>query len=165
MSTFPAKLDALAKMITVAVVVAVVVPFITIGQHFGANHDYKIVLVPVLLIAAFLFTVLYKPKSFTINPSVLKITQVGFSKVIPMTDIEHIEVADRKELGLGLRTFGSGGFLGYLGKFWYSKIGHITFYVTDRDKMLLVRLKTGKKIMISPDDQVGFLNAYRASKG
>lgn len=164
MSTFPAKLDTLAKMISLAVPLALIIPFITIGQHFGVNSDYKMIAVPVFVIAVMLFTLLFKPKSFSLNPSVLVITQVGFSKTIPLEKIEKIEPVITKELGLGIRTFGSGGFLGYLGRFWYKKIGHVTAYVTDRNKILLIYLKNGRKIMISPDDVPGFLDAYRIAK-
>lgn len=165
MNTFPAKLDNLAKMLTVAVVVVLIFPFITIGQYFSVNHDLKMAMIIVLIVAVMLFTALFMPRSFTINPSVLKITQVGFSRTVPIANIEGIEPVTRQDLGFGLRTFGSGGFLGYLGKFWYKKLGHVTLYVTDTSKMLLVRLSNGRKIIISPDDREGFLKAWQQAKG
>ncbi len=164
MNPFPAKLDSLSKMLSILLVVVLIIPFITIGQHYGANHDYKIIVVPVLIVVVFLFLALFRPKFYLVNASVLKIIQVGFSRTIPMENIESIEPVDKTALGTGLRTFGNGGFMGYTGKYWYSKAGHITFYVTDRSKLMLVKLKNGKKIMISPDDQDGFLNAYKAAK-
>ncbi len=164
MNTFPAKLDTLAKMLSVAVVVVLIFPFITIGQYFSVNHDLKMFMIIVLVTAVMIFTALFMPKSFTINPSVLKITQVGFSRIIPMENIDSIEPVGSGELGFSIRTFGSGGFLGYLGKFWYKNIGHVTAYVTDRSKILLVRLKNGRKILISPDDVAGFLKAWQQAK-
>lgn len=157
MTTFPAKLDTLAKMITVVVITALIIPFITIGQHFGVNHDYKMIMIPVIVTVLMLFVSLFMPKSYLLNPSVLKIVQVGFSRTILLDNIDSIAAVNKVDLGMGIRTFGSGGFLGYLGKFWYKNAGHVTAYVTDRNKMLLITLKTGQKVIISPDDQQGFL--------
>jgi hypothetical protein len=119
---------------------------------------------PVIIIAALLFTALFRPKAYLINPSVLKVIQVGFSRTVPTEDIQSIVPVSKPDIGVGIRAFGSGGFLGYLGKFWYSKLGFVTFYITDRNKMLLVTMKNGRKLMISPDDQVGFLEAFRQAK-
>jgi len=164
MNTFPAKLDNLAKTLTVVVITILIIPFLGIWNRYSMNHDYKMIIPPVLIIVVMLFTALFRPKAYLINASVLKIIQVGFSRTIPTENIESVIPVSKPDLGFGLRAFGSGGFLGYIGKFWYAKIGFVTCYITDHNKMLLVRLKNGKKLMISPDDQLGFLEAFRQAK-
>jgi hypothetical protein len=54
-----------------------------------------------------------------------------------------------------IRLFGISGMLGNIGWFRNSQLGTFRAYITDSDKVFLIRLKQGKPIAISvsePDD-------------
>ena len=162
MNHFPARLDTLSKMITTVVFFVLVVPFITIGQHYYSHHDPKMLLAPVGIVLVLSICALYRPTGYTLTNDGLQIHRALGTRTIPAATIESIIPITTTDLGGGIRTFGSGGAFGYLGLFWYRKMGHMTLYVTDRSKMLLVKLVNGKKLLISPDDTQAFLQLYQS---
>jgi len=64
-----------------------------------------------------------------------------------------------KELGFGV--FGTGGFFGYFGPYFFQHYGRVTLYATDRSKMLLITLDDERRIIISPEDTEAFMKAFR----
>jgi len=57
-----------------------------------------------------------------------------------------------------IRLFGSGGLFGYTGLYWSKSVGRFSSYVTNRSHSILID-SDSKKIMISPDDVSGFMEA------
>lgn len=158
---FVAKMDNLSRMVTVAVLVVLIIPFITIGQQVAQSHSLLLLIVPIIIVIALGVTALLHPTAYSLDTEGLQVHRPLGSVTIPLSNIRSLEPVTMADLGFGLRTFGSGGFFGYFGKFWYKKIGHVTFYVTDRDKLILLKLADDRKIVISPDDREGFLAAFR----
>ena len=160
MTRFPATLDTTAKMVTVAVCFILVIPFVKIGEDFVRTGDFLLLIAPVLIILALVWAALYRPTYYMVDGQELRIHRISGAKSIALSEIQEVKAFNKEEMGFGLRTFGSGGAFGYLGKFWYKNAGHLTMYVTDRSKMIVVRLKNGKKIVVSPDDTAGFLKLF-----
>ncbi len=100
---------------------------------------------------------LLKPLNYEITENELIIRRLIKSVHIERSDIESIELLDKSELKGTVRTFGVGGLFGWYGKFANSKLGDMTWYVTRRDKPVLIIKKDGKKILISPDEAAAFL--------
>ena len=161
---FKAILDTTAKMVTASVCVVIIIPFIFIFEAFAATHNYLMLLTPIIVILVIGITALWKPNAYMLDSEGLEIHRLLGIKRFSLDQLSSAEVAVKEELGLGLRTFGSGGAFGYLGKFWYSKAKSVTMYVTDRSKMILVTLSNGKKIMVSPDETAQFLAEFNRLK-
>ena len=164
MQRFKATLDTTAKMVSVAVCIVVIIPFIFIGEAFAATGDYKLILVPILIIFAFAFAWLSMPKAYEIDDYGLQIDRMIGGKHMDISELASASVVTRDDLGLGLRAFGSGGAFGYLGVFWYSKAGFVSMHVTDKSKLILITKTNGKKLMISPDETEAFLAAFQKLK-
>ena len=164
MQRFKASLDTTAKMVTVTVFIVVIFPFIFIFEAFHATHEYRMLIAPIVVVAGIAITALWRPTAYSLSQEGLSIHRIAGEKLFPLHQIVSAALTQKDELGLGLRTFGSGGVFGYLGKFWFSKAKSITMYVTDRSRMILITLESGKKIMISPDESVAFLNTLNDLK-
>jgi len=168
MPRFSATLDKNAKGITFISCLVMILPFITIGRYFGATHYWLVLLAPLTILLAFIACLLWRPTGYTLEPDELLVHRPIGNIKLPLTDIEDIDSINIKDQGFGLRTFGSGGFFGYFGRFWYKKLGHISMYATSKEKLLLIETKnevpSKKYLIISPDDTAIFLGAFKKLK-
>jgi hypothetical protein len=53
-------------------------------------------------------------------------------------------------LRFGIRLWGNGGLFAVTGIFWSPKNGTFRAYVTNQNKLVMVKLQDGKKVLISP---------------
>ena len=106
---------------------------------------------------------LFRPTNYTITEDGLLIGRPIGSRRLLLKDIASVEAVSSSALGFQLRVFGSGGFGGYFGVFRPSGLGRsIDYYVTNMSNLLLIRRRTGRELLISPDDPVGFEVALRS---
>jgi hypothetical protein len=164
MRRFTATMDSLAKTLTFVVLVILVIPFITIVSQYIRIHEPLLLLGPAIVALVLFITMLYRPKEYLLDAEGLHIIRPMNSVHIPLYKIRSIMPVTTKELGFGLRAFGSGGFLGYFGVFYYRNYGRVMLYATDRSKMLLITLDNDRRIIISPDDTDGFMAAFQEMK-
>ena len=164
MRRFTATIDSLSKTLTFVVFVVLVIPFITITSQYIRTHDTLLLLGPSVVIVVLFITLLYRPKEYLLDLEGLHIIRPVKQVNIPLHKIRSIMPVTTKELGFGLRAFGSGGFLGYFGIFFYRNYGWVTLYATDRSKLLLITLDNDRRIIISPDDTAGFMAAFNEMK-
>lgn len=61
----------------------------------------------------------------------------------------------------GGRLFGSGGLYGYYGFFVFKGIGRVRMYATNRNKLVLIKDKKGRKILLSPKEPEKFVQLLR----
>jgi hypothetical protein len=158
---FPATMDSLAKSLSFVVVIIVLIPILTIVSVYSKHHDWRMLIAPVIVLLALGITALYRVKSYSLGADGLHINRPVGAVKYPLHQIRSIASVTSKDLGMGIRTFGSGGFLGYFGKFYYRNYGNMTLYVTDREKMLLITLDDDRKVIISPDDTAAFMAAFQ----
>jgi hypothetical protein len=59
--------------------------------------------------------------------------------VIPAREIVEMRRIDKDVLRGSVRTFGSGGLFGFLGRFWNKRLGKYTMYITQWRNLLLIR--------------------------
>ena len=132
---------------------------------FGALIVFNFILpLAILLLVIYLICMLLKPLGYEITEDELIIRRLIKSVRISRSDIESLELKDKSDLKGTVRTFGVGGLFGWYGKFANSQLGDMTWYVTRRDKPILIIKKDSKKIMISPDEAEAFLKEYKEFK-
>jgi hypothetical protein len=154
---YKASLDTLAKIITVAAIILLMVigirsiKFLTIsdGDLISIIKHIGILL---LCIAVPLFCYYFAPQSYKVDNTDLTIIRPLHNKKIKLTDITEIETIADSVLIPAIRTFGVGGLFGYYGKYYYPKIGRMTYYTTKKTNRILIKTRQGQNIMITPDD-------------
>ncbi len=154
---YKASLDTLAKILTFGAIIL----FIFIGQKSirainiaqGDNttlfiHFGIIFLLLIIILVSWLFA----PQSYSFYGGDLVIKRPVGNVNIMLSEITEAKILESNETSGLIRTFGNGGLFGYYGKFYNSKLGHITLYTTQRKNRILINTSNGKKIVISPDD-------------
>ncbi|KLT63755.1 PH domain-containing protein [Pedobacter sp. BMA] len=154
---YKASLDTFGKVITAGVLIV----FIAIGQKnvsaiISSNGDVKTTLIHGGVLLLFVLTVigsyLYSTRKYSVTGDTLVIHRLIGNRVIKLADITEIRFIDSTDFSGTIRTFGNGGLFGYYGKFYNTKIGSMTWYVTQKKNRILLRTLQGDKIIISPDD-------------
>ncbi|WP_395803128.1 PH domain-containing protein [Daejeonella sp.] len=151
---YKASLDQTAIIITILV-----------GLLFGALIIFNFILpLAILLLSVYLICWYLKPLRYEIKSDQIIIHRLIKSVRIKRYDIENLTLIDKDKLSGTIRTFGVGGLFGWYGKFSNNELGDMTWYLTSRDKPILIISKAGKKILISPDDAEGFSKEYNKTK-
>lgn len=150
MKQYKANLDTLAKVLTTGVLLLVAVIMYHAGRKGLAEPWIWIVLIVMGI------TFLFAPLRYAINTSDVEIGRFINTKHISTNDITGVARVPSGELGAGLRVFGSGGFMGYLGIFWYSSAGWVRAHCTDRSKLVMITTAK-RKYLISPDEPDDFI--------
>ena len=125
---------------------------------------------PILLAVAVLVLVLYasvwllwRPTAFEIDDNGLRIRWPLRSRAIPAREITGASLlsrdAFRREFGWSLRI-GAGGLWGGFGWLYTSK-GMLGLYVSRTDRVVLVRLRTGRPLLVTPEGDERFVAALR----
>lgn len=131
--------------------------FMMIYQHMPI---WEGVLVIIILVGALFAPFLTYPQYIIVTDEGIGIHTLARTRFIPYSNIETIERLDKSCIQGGtIRLFGIGGMLGNIGWFRNSQLGTFRAYITDSDKVFLIRLKQGKPIAISvsePDDFMPF---------
>lgn len=131
------------------VVLLFAIPFIWQDEQKPLEPWVAITILTAFL--ALLFSGLfYCPRYIAITPDTLIIKRIVASKVIPLSEIESAEPYQRTMNFV--RTCGSGGFLGYWGWFHNQELKHFFVYATNLNQLVLVRLRSGRKYVISCTD-------------
>ena len=155
---YTASYDMTVKVIT-GLIIALMLALIiyNICEIARLSDDIWIILthlfVIFVLVIILLICYIYSPQYYNINDESLIIKRIIKDRTIMLNDISEIRLLEPKELSGVIRTFGVGGLFGYFGKFSSLKLGSMNWYATQRKNKVLVILKTGKKIVITPDDR------------
>lgn len=88
----------------------------------------------------------FMPIKLTANESTVSVKRLFGALTIPRSEIVESRELLKPEIGKSVRTFGSGGFFGYLGHFSNSIIGEYTMYATEPDHLVLIR--THNKVFV-----------------
>jgi hypothetical protein len=100
------------------------------------------------------------PLSVSVDNNNIRINRIYKDIVIPVKDIEKIKIVEG-ETRNSIRTFGSGGFFGALGKFRNDRLGDYKMYVTDASQAVLVKYD-GQTIVFgcdNPEKLVEYVNS------
>ena len=157
--TYKISLDTTSKVITIFILAFVALFVIGPWSPFANSSENFQIYAAVVLIIIFGLTFLFKPQSYTMTAENILVNRLISKVKISKEDIHFAEKIDKEDIKWSFRTFGSGGFFGYFGKFTNRKIGAMIWYVSRKDSLVLLKMKSGKKIVLSPDDRDGFISA------
>ena len=139
---------------TITTVVFVIVVFVTvltrnvvIGGVTGA-----------LLALSFLYSI----RGYEITAGAIVVRRFLGKVIIPLDSVRGIRAATPDDFAGAIRLWGNGGVFGYYGLFQTTKLGKCSFYVTNRDKTVVVAT-TDRTFVLSPADVPGFLAAVNAA--
>ena len=104
----------------------------------------NVVMLPTILICEGL-----APQRLEIGEKKLVILRRYKSIVIYADEVFSVDPLPKSGLRGAIRTCGVGGCFGYFGSYYKSNIGAFKLYATAFDHLFLIRLKNGKKIVIS----------------
>ncbi|MDR0830564.1 MAG: PH domain-containing protein [Prevotellaceae bacterium] len=138
----------LTLVIVFAISVSMIIKFTQRQKLKGKNHGLVlfslifVYLLPVLLIIPFC----YMPTKINFDNENLVVRQIKGKIEIPINEISEIRKIKKGDFENTVRTFGSGGLFGYLGKFENSQFGKFQMYATNSTNRFVV--KTENKIFI-----------------
>lgn len=150
-NTFRQKLDTTSKVMTSAIALGSFVPVFIENEKAAI----AILILPVI----FLFGLLTWNYKVSLNESYLKLHKLANNKIIPFSEIEKVERLPKSEANRMIRAFGNGGLFGYTGLFSHGTHGGMRLYATSANNMVLLFLRNGKKIVISPNEPENFIEA------
>ncbi len=155
---FSASLDRLAKGITIATTILFAFLLVLYVSSFDSgNFHIALIVFPVVIMATYAGSYLFRITAYELTNDQLIIHRPFKNKIIELSEIHKAELLPKEALKWTIRTFGNGGLFGFYGKFSNTKLGGMTWYATRRNNMLLLRMKDGKKIVITPDETQQFI--------
>ncbi len=108
---------------------------------------YLVTLICVLVLAyGFIFNVI----SYAVDDKFCYIKYWMHEKKISLGRVSSVSIL--KDFSYGIRIFANGGLFSYCGLFYNTEIGRYWGYLNHKKSPILIKLKDGKKIVISPDD-------------
>ncbi len=150
-------------MTTVIIVLVVVLTALQPSQLSPYTGIWRIVVFVVMVLTLAVcwgFSVQY----YEINTHDILIKRFLRDVIIPREEIQRVEVLNREQLIWSFRISGVGGLFGYYGKFTNRQLGRMTWYATNLNHGVLIVTKTGKKIVITPDEQQRFVHSLPECK-
>lgn len=157
---FKATLDITAKLMTASITLLFVM--IAVGPGLlGKTGDTEIQIgVLLFLLVVYGITYAFSPLAYEVNETDLIIKRPFRNVVIPRYQIKNVFMIAQGKLTWSIRTFGVGGLFGYFGQFWNKEFGSMTWYVTRRNKTVMVITRNNKKIVLSPEDAEQFVAIF-----
>lgn len=114
--------------------------------------DLTYTVLHLLILASILFGAwLFSPHAYVVRDGALMILRPVGPVVIPLEEIESVQVLAPEDISWAVRAFGSGGFFGIYGKFWRTDLGFVTYYLRNRENPIILETTTRGKIVLSPD--------------
>ena len=137
----PIIITILTTLLIFSISICMIVRYTKRYKMRGKNHGLVIF---VLIIFYLLPTVLFvafplMPLKILVTNENLVVSQIKGNITIPFSEITEIREIQQGEMSGGIRTFGSGGLFGYLGKFHNSQLGDYQMYITDTKNRFIVK--------------------------
>ncbi len=160
--TYKTSLDNLAKGVTIGV--TLLFAFIIFGQYSIIKDAGRVIPIytTVALLLIYFIAFAFRPINYKLSADQLIIHRLLSDIKIDRDQIKSVEYLDKEKMGWAFRTFGVGGLFGYFGKFANTKIGSMTWYATRRNKTVLVRTMSNKKIILTPDEPQEFVANFNS---
>lgn len=149
---FSVSMDSFAKNIT-SILPLIILVLVLIPLNSKNEIDIIESILPLALVfLVYLFCFLYRPIDYRTTDNKLIINRLIKKVILDKSEVLNVELLTNEDLKWTIRTFGVGGLFGYFGKFRNSKIGNMTWYATRRNNAILINLKDGQRIVITPDN-------------
>ncbi len=123
------------------------------------------VLILISLLATLILTYGFAPSSYSvIDDSIVIHRKLFGEKRIPLSDVSAIRSVSKGEMKGSMRTFGVGGLFGFFGHFRSRDLGAYRMYGSRWSNFVLIELKNGKKILITPDEISAVIEKWNGNK-
>jgi hypothetical protein len=146
--------------------IALIAPLaLVLGAILGRGPVRGVLLVVSAMVIVLYASVwlLWRPTAFEVDRGGLRILWPLRARTIPTREVAEVVVlsreAFRREFGWGMRI-GAGGLWGGFGWLYTSK-GLLGLYVSRTDRAVLVRLRTGRPLLVTPEGDDRFVAALR----
>lgn len=119
-----------------------------------------------LLTVVFVLTIVicagYTPVRLKANSEKITVTRLFKPIEIPICGIKEMKRIGKSDISDSIRTFGSGGLFGYLGRFKCTALGRYTMYATNLNNLVLIRTDTKTYVFSCsrPDELILHFNKY-----
>jgi len=157
MKTFLASLDLLSKIITSLIAIIAAVMLFNYFMYDGFIYIFT----DGFLMSIIIFMFLYMPQKYIVSKEELIIKRIIGDFKVERKKILKVIHPDRSYLSFVVRVFGNGGLFGYTGYFWNKSFGKMHWFVTQRKNYVVIDMGTKRKIVLSPDDYDGLIDALQ----
>ncbi len=111
-----------------------------------------------VFIALPLAVYLFSPLGYSVRDGALVIHRPLKPVVIPLAEIENVEILASDDITASYRVFGVGGLFGYYGFFFRNDLGIVRFYLRNKENPIMIDTASHGRLLISPDSP-GLLRA------
>ncbi|MBV9771071.1 MAG: hypothetical protein JOZ32_15970 [Bryobacterales bacterium] len=147
---FSASYDRTAKIVSTLVCLVLLSLTLVI-------HNITVTCLSILIIVV---AYAYSPRGYVLEDGAIFVKRLISSARVLLEDVRDARRATPGDFRSCLRLWGSGGLFGYYGLFTTAKLGKSTWYVTNREKGVVV-IAGPKTVLFSLDDPDEFLAAIR----
>ena len=160
-----ASVWAITALFCIVVLPAVVVAVVMICNRAGTDGapEGLLFLVAGIPTAIVVLCILCAPREYRITEDSVLVKRFGPDISIPLDAIASVAEIPKKEFGLTIRLFGSGGFLGSFGVFFGSRVGLAYAYVTDAARLVFLECCDGRRYLLSPDTPSVFVREVQTA--
>lgn len=155
---YSASIDRTTKIITVGLTALFVGIIVYAFVTFSSEERIGAFVSTAILIVTYGFAYVYRPTGYTLTGRDLVIHRPVGDVIYQREMLESVERIPKEHLKFTIRTFGVGGLWGYYGQFYNSVYGKMTWYLTRRDQLVLIKTTGKKTILLSPDEIDSFLD-------
>lgn len=159
--TYKASLDKIATGVTIGVTLLFAI-LITLFLFTIINDQERLgpIFVNTGLLLIYFGVFAFRPINYRLTDEQLIIHRMSGDVKIERSQINSLQLLEKKKLQGTIRTFGVGGLFGYYGKFASTKLGRMTWYATRMDKAILIETIANRKIIVTPDEPEKFIADY-----
>ncbi len=157
MKTFEASLDLLSKIITF--IIAIIA--LTMLFNYFMEDRFIYIFTGGMLLLLLLVLFLYMPQKYLISNEELIVQRIIGNFKVDRKSILKVIHPDKSYLSFVVRVFGNSGLFGYTGYFWNKSFGKMHWFVTQRKNYVVVDIGTKRKIVLSPNDYNGLIDALQ----
>jgi len=155
MDQFKSSLTLITKVIP-ALMIAIATAVVVATLPGRLEYGYVSLIAPVVIYGVVIFCFFDRSLRYEIGEGFLKIIRPKGAKSYSVYDIKSVEFIGSLPFGT-IRTFANGGLFGFTGWYYNRKLGKFRAFMTRMNHSVLVAFNDGKKIMLSPDDAMGFV--------
>ena len=124
------------------------------------DMSYWCIAIELMLIVLVAVTLFYMPLSVMLDNDYVTVKRPICSKRIPLADITEVKLCPPTMAERPI--FGSGGFMGYWGRFREKGLGKYFAYYGKASNCFLVTLRDGRKYMLGCDDAGEMVSAINS---
>lgn len=105
-------------------------------------------LLTIVFIATIIIGVFYTPIRLKANNEKITVTRLFYPLEMPINEIVEIKQIPKSYIDGSIKTCGSDGLFGYLGRFKNKRLGNYSMYATELNNLILVHTR-GRKYVFS----------------